>query len=761
MSIKKVGAITLSSALALSALMPINNVHAEVKSVMITEQGVQGAIGQSSEASILDVDKEKLIAKVKELFPNQFDTVSSKDFNVSFNRSRPGMGMETYDLHFYKEMGVGKQMNGHFSFAGKDLSLVSYYFDPADKKDALFPAKVTKEDAQKIATKFLEKLNLQGKYQLSEENFDYYSNMNRPLTEPVEYRFTYDKLENGVPVQYRNANITVLGNGVVTQFYSGYMTENKGNFESKGNVIAKNDALKILNDNVQLDLRYLVDYDYLNDKASVKLTYVPDPAIIGIHAKSKEFKIGEKFYKDLPKKQEIKMLASHAAGKSGNTLSKEEAKLLAEKILKPKKDNVKLTIEGIEETERDGVKMYSIHFMYYEGSGGSGSSLEINKETGEILNYHNQNRDYYYYMDPQEIKDVKPKITEDQALKKALEYLKQYAPSNLNQYAYPLDGTDFGYRKEGNEYYFNFPRIKDGIIVSGNGISVSVSAEDGELYSLNVNYNKVTDWPDVNKAIDRDKALGAIKGNLDLKLMYTANSPIDDEEYRLVYTVNQKDMTTYFNAISGTWEKYSYAGETTAKEKPTITHSWASDELNFLLDANIIKVEDLATFNPDRTVSKGEALEILYKSLANFYDYHPRFREVGQDKQPTFENIKPDHPLYNIIERAAEQKIIDPSMKTFNTEEKLTKEELAYWYARVLGLQVVADHKDIFAMNFKDTKEMNEKYLGHIALINGLGIFTKDTNQQFQPKKEVTLAELAVSNVRLAKIAAEMNVNFR
>jgi len=73
----------------------------------------------------------------------------------------------------------------------------------------------------------------------------------------------------------------------------------------------------------------------------------------------------------------------------------------------------------------------------------------------------------------------------------------------------------------------------------------------------------------------------------------------------------------------------------------------------------------------------------------------------------------------------------------------------------------VADHKNIFAMNYKDVKEMNEKYLGHIALVDGLGIFKNDSNQQFQPKKEVTLAELAFSNVRLAKIAAEMNVNFR
>lgn len=756
MELKKISAITLSSAIALSGVVPVTIAAAESKSVVVTQQEVPAHESENNA-----VDKEKLIAKVKELFPNQFDMVKSSDFNVSFNPSRLGIGTETYNLDFFKEMGPNKYLNGHFEFAGKDLTLVSYYYDPVDKKDALFPAKVTKEEAQKISAAFLGKIKLKGKYQLSDENFDFLSNMNRPLTEPIMYQFTYDKLENGVPVQNKNANVTVLGNGEVTQFYYGYVNEEKNAvFESKDQVIAKNDALQLLTDNLQIDLRYLIDYDYMNDKASVKLTYVPNPAIGGIHAKTKEFAVGDKFYKEMPRKQVIKMVSGQSAAKTDKGISKEDAKLLAEKLLKPKQDNVKLQIEGIEETDRNGIKIYSINFMYYTGTGGSGSSIDINKETGEIVNYHNPNRDFYF-MDQQDNKNVKPKLTEEQALKKAVEYLKQYEPSNLNQYAYPLDGTDTIYQKEVNEYYINFPRIKDGIIVSGNGLSVSVSAEDGELYSLNVNYNKVDKWPDITKAVDREKALAALKENLDVKLMYVTNSPIGNEKYRLVYTVKQKDMMTYFDAMSGTWQRYSYAGEGVAKAKPAIAHPWASEELNFLLDANIIKVDDPASLNADRTVSKGEALEILYKSLANYYDYGPRFGDAGQEKKQTFENIKPDHPLYNIVERAAEIKIIDPTVKTFNTEEKLTKEELAYWYARALGLEVVAEHDEIFAMNFTDTKEMNEKYKGHIALISGLDIFTKNAKGQFEPKKEVTLAELAVSNVRLAKIAAEMNVNFR
>lgn len=747
--------LTLSSALALSGILPVSYAAAETKSFVLTEQ-VEAE--QSLENNVLDMDKEKLIAKVKSLFPNQFNSVSSKDFHTSFNSARRGFGVDTYYLHFYKDMGMGKQMNGHFEFASKDLSLVSFYYDPADKKDALFPAKVTKEEAQKIAVKFLENLNLKDQYRLSEEDLNFYSNMNRPLTEPVLYQFTYDKLKNGVPVQNENVNISVLGNGEVTQFYNGYMSENKAVFESKDQLISKEEALKIINENLQLDLHYLIDYNYMTNTASVKLTYVPNPAIVGIHAKTKEFKIGDKFYRGLPKAQEIKLLQSENGGKLGRPISKEAAKALAEKLLKPKKDNVKLTIEGIEEIERDGIKIYSIRYMYYSGSGGHGSSIDINKETGEIINYYNQERDFDF-MDEQENQNIKAKLTEEEALKKAMDYLQQYAPSSLSQHAYPLEGAGSGYQKAMNEYYFNFPRVKDGMIVSGNGINVSVSAEDGELYSLNVNYNKVDNWPDVTKAADRNQALEAIKENINVRLIYAADAPMANE-YRLVYTINQKNLDSYFDALSGTWQRFSHAGEKESKDQTSISHPWASDELNFLHKANIIKAEDVASFNADRPVTRGEALEILYKSLATYYDY-PGFYNEDKPSQPTFENINSNNPLFMIIERAAQQKIIDSSVKTFNTEEKLTKEELAYWYARTLGLEIVANKEEIYNMNFADTKEMNEKYKGHIALVNGLGLLTKDANGKFDPKKEVTLAELAVSNVRLAKIAAEMNVDFR
>jgi hypothetical protein len=56
--------------------------------------------------------------------------------------------------------------------------------------------------------------------------------------------------------------------------------------------------------------------------------------------------------------------------------------------------------------------------------------------------------------------------------------------------------------------------------------------------------------------------------------------------------------------------------------------------------------------------------------------------------------------------------------------------------------------------------QMKEQYKGHIALVHGLGVLSNNSNGEFQPQKEVSLAELAVSNVRLAKVAAEMDLNF-
>ena len=67
----------------------------------------------------------------------------------------------------------------------------------------------------------------------------------------------------------------------------------------------------------------------------------------------------------------------------------EEAKKIAEQLLDIKSDKVKLNIQSIDEIENyNGQAVISIQYMYQYANGGTGTSLEINKNTGEIIQYN-------------------------------------------------------------------------------------------------------------------------------------------------------------------------------------------------------------------------------------------------------------------------------------------------------------------------------------------------------------------------------------
>jgi len=114
-------------------------------------------------------------------------------------------------------------------------------------------------------------------------------------------------------------------------------------------------------------------------------------------------------------------------------------------------------------------------------NGGIGSSFELNKATGEIIQYHDLTRDFV------KSNDKTTTISKDAALNKAIEYLKQWAPSYVHNYSKPLeDAVLADYSKE---YYFSFPRVVNDIAVVGDEISVSIGS-DGSLRSLYISNQK-------------------------------------------------------------------------------------------------------------------------------------------------------------------------------------------------------------------------------------------------------------------------------
>jgi len=387
--------------------------------------------------------------------------------------------------------------------------------------------------------------------------------------------------------------------------------------------------------------------------------------------------------------------------------------------------------------------------MYNYANGGSGSSLEFDKKTGELLQYHSTQNGLMVELDGTKEEVA---ISKEEAIAHAVKYLKELVPSYLHEYAMPSEES---YTDDARGiYYLNFPRIVNGVMVSGDQISVSIH-KDGSLESLNVSRPQIEEWPALDKVISLKEVEDTLSKALSLKMSYMKeNQKKENNHYNLIYSPLFNE--TAFNVIeanSGKWIN-QYNIEVT----PEVSHPTAAEELNYLIKAKVLTVNDPKTFNGDATVSKAEAIRIMMNSLTYIHETS-NYRESESMKQ-SFTNIDSKHASYQAIERAVEAGILKTDQNTFDANSPVTKEELAVWYIRALGLDQAAKQKNIFKNEFTDSKKVKPANTGYVILANSLGLLKAEKNQ-FNPTKEITYADLAVSSIRLAHEISNKERDFR
>lgn len=686
--------------------------------------------------------KNDLIKKFHELFPNKFNFLTNSDFHMSGAHIYSEDDTVRYDLSFNK-MVDGKRLSGSVMFVGDKLEIEQFYFQPAFEKDALFPAKVSKEEAKKIADDFVKKFFNGEEYKLETNPFNYFPQ--QILTEPIRYSFSYARTKDQVSIADQRIEISILGNGEIVNFYKIPTKLEKSTFDDAKQVKDKKEMLEKVKENLSVDLQYQIDMDYQTGERNVKLVYQPTTKLQGVNASTGKWLTAKGYTDDFPKQQKIEKLSAKPLPPKQKGITVEEAKKIAEKFLIVKSDKVKLSIESISEIDNyNGQPVISIQYMYQYKNGGTGTSLIINKQTGEIIQYHDMTS--YILEEIGEKPKEEKAISQDEALKLATKYVKEWVPSYLHNYAMPVEEPYYDDRL--GTYQFYFPRTVNDIMVMGDQINVGI-ASNGALTSLNVDYQQVEKWPAIDKVISKEAAITKLKDSLSLKLNYMKKDyNQDNHHYDLVYLpVYNEESFSSLDANTGEWN--SLYG---LKVSPVISHPWAEEELNYLINAKVLDVKDPKKFNGDAPISKGEALKVIMNSLTYFYA--SGYYGEREDSKQTFDNIDPKHPLYQTIERAVEMGIIQPTSKSFDVDSSINREELAAWYIRVLGLEQAAKHSDIYKLGFADANKVKKEYTGYVALASSMGILEAEKNN-FNPAREVTYAELAVSTIRLAHEMSE------
>lgn len=734
--LKKLGIITLSTGLSIGILAP------GASATSFGNENLNTARIQIAQTEKV-VSKSELIKKFKEFFP-QFSFLTDSDFHLGTGFQYPGDDTIRHSLSFQKKVN-GKSLYGNVEFLGDTFEIESFHYEPADAEEALFPAKITKEKAKEVAQALLKKFPNGSEYQLDNDLIDYFPR-NQLLTEPIRYTFSFVKTKNKVPISDQNIQINVLGNGEISSFYRNTSSNGSLSYDDVTKVLSKDETVKKIKENLSVDLQYSIEADYQTGKKHVNLVYLPTNNVIGIHALSGEWQNLNGFSPEISKERKIEHIVTQPLGPKQTKFSLADAKAFAEELLKINSEGIKLNIQSIDERKNyNGQEVFSVQYMYEYKNGGTGTDLELDKQ-GEIIQYHDIR--YEILNDNNLSKKNGQAISKDEALKQAVTYLKQYSPSYLHNYAMPTEEPFYDENRE--SYSFSFPRVVNGILVNGDQISVSIAA-DGSLLSLNVFQSDIQNWPAIDKVISKEKAHAKFFEDLSLNLSYVREGYSKKyNHYHLVYQPEyNKNAFSYLNALTGEWDN------TFVNNKQTISHPRAEKELNYLFQSGIIDVKDIKTFNADAKVTKGAALEVIMKSLAHFYnDHYP-----GRPNNQSFDNIKPDHPLYQIVERAVSLGILNKEGTNFNLDERLTREELAVWYIRILGLEQAAKNQGIYQLKFADAKDVKAENIGYVALAQSLGLLTT-TNNKFNPKQEVTYADIAISVIPLAHEAYKKGLTF-
>ncbi|MFS0687840.1 PepSY1/2 domain-containing protein [Sporosarcina sp. 179-K 8C2 HS] len=738
---KKVGMILTSSVLSLGMFSSLADASTAVN-------GQPEKVRIQVAATDIVVTKEELIKTFREMFPSQFDFLTNNDFQVRSSHIYPEDDTIRHDLFFTKTIN-GKQVYGNIGFVGEEPEIEYFSYQPSNVKDALFPPKVSKEEATKIAEDFMKKFLDEKEYQLETNTFNYYPQ--QILTEPIRYSFTFARTKNQVSIADQRLEVSVLGNGEIVGFHKMSPQAASSSFDDVTQIKDKNELVKKVKENLSVELNYQINYDYQTSDRTVELVYRPSAQLQGVEAATGKWMTANGYTSEFPGKTKIEKIAANPLPAKQDGITVEEAKKIAEQLLAIDSDKIKLTIDSVQERENyNGMPVISVQYMYQYRNGGSGSSLEINKYTGEIVNYHNMKD--HLLSDFGEDSKNEDGLSQQEALNQAVKFLKEWVPSYLHNYAMPV-GEPYVDERVGS-YHFTFPRVVNGIIVNGDQIYVSIAA-DGSLNGLNVDYQEMESWPSSDDVISEQEAKALIEEALSLKLTYMKHAKSGKENhYDLVYLpVFNEEPYGYVDAHTGEWNNL-FSG----RNSVTVSHPWAEEELNYLINAKVLDVKDGKSFNPDAAISKGEALKVVMNSLTYFYRGGYYFGEENMNQ--SFDNIDSKHPLYQQIERAVELGIIKADRENFDVDKPITREELSVWMIRVLGLEQAAKDSSIFKLGFADADKVQSANAGYVALANSLGLVKEEQNA-FNPKREVTYAELAVSTIRLAHAIAESGRNLR
>lgn len=589
-----------------------------------------------------------------------------------------------------------------------------------------------------------------------------YMGMAKSLFSPTTYEFYYNVSVNGIPSDADTISISVDEQGRVTSFSRQQSTKTTGSSVAK---ISAAEARKLYEESFAAELSYISSSPFGTSKGPYFLGYVPkSESNLAIDANTGSLLdySGEPVKTDQFKPVEI------PAGQGGYTSSPkplssgdDAVKWVESQIAIPK--SFKATNKRLSQRWNDK-ESKAWNISYSDPLNSRDLMVEVDSKTGQIYNYNLYSYRYEAGMKQDQDKTSSaPKISKKDAEQNAFRTISKLTPDATKEWKL-TSTTEPGKSDPYQSYQFAFTRYAGGIPISGDTLSIAIGT-DGQLNQFsNYSFAKISDLPLNSKAvITEEEAKAAFLKETELKLKfaqyggYMAMGGSSELYTKLVYAPVRKDAGQMYgismplDAVTGKWRETvpaEFFGTEASPAKDTKGHKSEAALDKMVQYRVLIPDEDQKVF-PDQEITTGDWYLFVARALNSSVDQYS-----GGNTEP-YGSLKPENKYYQAIQRLVSQNWLpfEPDA-SFNTERKLTRDELALMLTQILKYEKLglSYTKEDVVPGASDSASIINKGAAIITMKLGL---LPAIDGKFMPQQVVTRAEASEVLLRLSELAGK------
>lgn len=670
--------------------------------------------------------------------------VSSKEFSetIQFRPDYENTSTYVWEVRYTNDNTPGNYYSVEVEQGGQ-IRAVDMYSNNAGQPSA---SRISQSKAEKIAKEYIQKLNGDIFEQLQLANDGIIEQRGQQPSVRVRY---IRKIGEAL---FENNYIAVEVNAADGKIISYSARWESGlTVKDMSKVIGLKRAQEEIRKNMKMELSYIPKYERDNPEETVKnvaLVYTQDMnSYQGIDAMTGEVvdfigrELGKKKSKEASQKdiealrQKVKARELRAQKEEMN---QEDAKsylntYASELLGKGYTLDSQRYVDGKNYWESSGKKAWTAE--YTNTAETKHGSITVDATTGELIRFFGN-----YDANEDSTKD----IGWENAYDKSLEFIQTHFSSKLGELE--LLQTEYtilenpNYKKD-PYYYFNFTRKVNNIPFESNNINIRISKETGKIEDAAYNWNYDISFPDTKKIIEESAAKEKYMSSHDMALYLVPEIGTKGERKNLkaIYKLTSKNVALpvmNIDAFTGKALDYNglpiveYGGEFYEKVK----NRKDSEILLALLNQRVLTEEE---FSPEKSITRIEALRMMARAKG----FEPFM--IQNSRPLSFGNVKAESKDYGVLQFTRDMGLIEDSKSDFDFNSPISREEMASMLTKFIGYGELAQ-KDIFKTNFKDQTSIKSVNYGAVAITTGLGII-KETGENFNPQRDVTMEEMAVS----------------